>query len=97
MTSAVGQSVAFTGTVTPDKAGHVIELQRLGRDGLFHTVDAGVVSAGSAYEFAWTFGTSGTETFRAHIAGGPDNVGGYSPAVAVTVSLPLVSTLPPGS
>ncbi len=97
MTSAVGQSVTFTGTVTPDKAGHVIELQRLGRDGLFHTVDAGSVNAGSAYEFAWTFGTSGTETFRAHIAGGPDNVGGYSPAVAIAVSLPLVSRLPPGS
>ncbi len=32
-TATVGQKVTFTGTVLPDKAGHVIYLQRLGKDG----------------------------------------------------------------
>ena len=95
--SAVGSSVTFSGGVTPDKAGHVIELQRLGTDGHFHTVAVKFVNASSAYQFVWTFGTSGTKTFRVHVPGGPDNVVGNSPTVAITVSLPPVTSLPPAS
>jgi hypothetical protein len=97
MTSAVGQSVSFTGSVAPDKAGHSIELQRLGADGHFHVVAAGLVNSSSAYRFVWTFGTPGTKTFRVHISGGPENVGSDSPPVAISVSLPPVTSLPPAS
>jgi hypothetical protein len=93
-TSAVGQSVTFTGTVAPDKAGHVIYLERLGADGHYHVVAVGYVNASSAYKFVWKFGTPGTKTFRVRIPGGPDNVGAYSSSVAVTVSLPAVQSLP---
>ncbi|MDQ6776565.1 MAG: hypothetical protein M3071_10210 [Actinomycetota bacterium] len=96
-TSAVGSSVTFTGSVTPDKAGHVIELERLGTDGHYHVVAAGFVNASSAYQFNWTFGTAGTKSFRVHIPGGPENVGADSSTVAITVSLPPVSSLPPAS
>lgn len=96
-TSTVGQSVTFTGGVTPDKAGHVIELQRLGADGHFHTVEYRYVTARSSYHFVWTFGTPGTKTFRVHITGGPENVGADSPTATVTVSLPAVTSLPPAS
>ncbi len=92
-----GGRVTFTGTVTPNAAGHVIELQKLGSDGLYHMVALGYVNAASTYQFAWTVGTPGTKTYRAHIAGGPDNVAGSSPPVSITASLPPVSSLPPAS
>jgi hypothetical protein len=97
MSSTVGQSVTFTGSVTPDHVGHLIELQRLGADGHYHVVAIGVVTSSSAYKFVWTFGTSGTKTFRVHIPGGPENVSGTSPTVAISVSLPAVTSLPPAS
>lgn len=96
-TSTVGQSVTFQGSVSPDKAGHVIDLQRLGKDGDFHTVAVGHINASSAYEFVWKFGSAGTHTFRTVVPGGPANVSGHSAAVAITVSAPPASSLPPGS
>lgn len=97
LTSAVGQTVTFSGAVTPGKPGHVVELQRLGADGHFHTVAVKFLNASSSYQFVWRFGTPGMKTFRVHIPGGPANVGGDSPTVGVTVSLPPVQTLPTGS
>jgi hypothetical protein len=96
-TSTVGSSVTFTGSVSPTKAGHVIDLERLGADGHYHVVAVGVLNVSSAYQFNWTFGTPGTKTFRVHVPGGPDNVGGNSSTVAITVSLPPVTSLPPAS
>jgi hypothetical protein len=96
-TSSVGQSVTFSGTVTPDKAGHLIDLQRLGADGHYHVVAVGIVNVSSAYQFTWTFGTPGTKTFRVHISGGPENVSGSSSPVSIAVSLPAVTSLPPAS
>lgn len=96
-TATVGGSVTFTGTVTPDLAGHEIELQKLGSDGAYHTVATRFVDPGSVYGFTWTFGSAGTKTFRTHITGGPSNVGGVSPPVAIAASLPPVTSLPPAS
>jgi len=93
-TSSVGQSVTFTGSVTPDKAGHLIELERLDAAGQYEVVAVGFVNASSTYQFVWTFGTPGTKTFRVHVTGGPDNIGGDSPTVAISVSLPPVTALP---
>jgi hypothetical protein len=96
--STVGGVVTFTGSVTPDKAGHAIYLQRLGADGDWHNVEMRVVSTSSAYEFSWTFGAAGSKEFRVRIYGGPENVGAASAPVTVTVSgLAPVSSLPPAS
>jgi hypothetical protein len=92
--SMVGQKVTFTGTVAPDKAGHLIELQRLGKDGDFHTVAIGVINIASAYRFVWRFGNSGTFTFRTRVASDGQNVSGASPPVTITVTLPPVTSLP---
>jgi len=97
LSSAVGQSVTFTGSVSPDKAGHAIELQRLGADGRYHIVSIGFVNVSSAYKLDWTFGSAGTKTFRVYIPGGPDNVAGVSTPVAISVTLPAVMSLPPAS
>jgi hypothetical protein len=96
-TAVVGGTDTFTGSVSPDKAGHVIYLQRFGADGDWHTVAIGFVNASSTYKFTWTFGTPGTKLFRVRIPGGPENVGGASPSVSIVVTLPAINTLPPAS
>jgi hypothetical protein len=95
----VGQSVQFTGTVSPDKAGHPIYLQRLGADGHWHNVEINVVRQNSTYQFGWTFGNPGSAEFRVKIPGGPYDLGGVSSTETINVTLPPVSTLPtsPGS
>ncbi len=97
-TSEIGGSVTFTGTVLPDKAGHVIYLQRLGADGNWHNEEVRFVTNASTFQFGWTFGKSGTYQFRARITGDRGNVGGASAPVTIQVS-PATSTatLPPAS
>jgi hypothetical protein len=96
MTSTVNGSVTFTGDVSPDKAGHVIYLQKFGVDNNWHTVEVGIVRANSTFQLGWTFGTAGTKEFRARITGGPANVGGASAPVTIDVTQPALSTLPTG-
>ena len=97
-TSTVGGKVTFTGSVTPDKAGHLVYLQRLGSDGDWHTVEVRVVRPSSTFQFGWTFGKVGMDEFRARIFSDPRNVGGASDPVTITVSgVAPVSTLPPAS
>jgi hypothetical protein len=95
-TSTVGGQLTFSGTVSPDKAGHVIYLQKLGSDNDWHTVEVGAVSPSSTFQFGWTFGTPGTKQFRARITGGPANVGGASPGVTIAVTPTALSSLPTG-
>jgi hypothetical protein len=96
-TSTVGGEVTFTGSVTPDKAGHVIYLERLGKDGDWHAAEIRFVNGSSNFQFGWTFGTSGAKAFRARITGDGLNVGGASSPVTVTVSPSPVSSLPAAS
>jgi hypothetical protein len=96
--STVGGKVTFTGSVTPDKAGHLVYLQRLGSDGDWHTVEVRVVRPSSTFQFVRTFGKVGTDEFRARIFSDPRNVGGASDPVTIPVSgVAPVSTLPPAS
>jgi plastocyanin len=97
-TSQVGGHVTFTGTVLPDKAGHVVYLQRLGADGDWHNEEIGLVTNASTFQFGWTFGKAGTYQFRARITGGDGNIGGASAPVTIQVA-PTTnpSTLPPAS
>lgn len=85
-TSEIGGHVTFTGTVLPDKAGHVIYLQRQGPDGNWHNEEISVVSNASTFQFGWTFGKAGTYHFRARITGDRGNVGGASAEVTIQVS-----------
>jgi hypothetical protein len=93
----VGQTVTFTGTVQPDKAGRAIYLQRLGKDHDWHTVEVSRVQPDSSYQFSWTFGAPGTREFRARIISDEHNVGAASPPVTVTVAPAPASSLPPAS
>ncbi|MGI8572752.1 MAG: hypothetical protein ACR2L9_09055 [Solirubrobacteraceae bacterium] len=94
----VGQTVTFTGTVLPDKAGDVVYLQRLGKDGEWHAVEVRLVRNNSTFQFSWTFGNSGPHEFRARIPGDSQNVGGASMPVSINVTLaPGSGSLPPAS
>ncbi len=98
-TSDVGGHITFSGTVLPDKAGHVIYLQRLGADGDWHNEEIRSVTNASTFQFGWTFGKAGTYQFRARITGGDGNVGGASAPVTIQVSPTTTSpsALPPAS
>jgi hypothetical protein len=95
--ATVGGTVTFTGSITPDQAGHVVYLERLGKDGDWHLVEVRIVGSSSDFEFGWTFGTTGVKTFRARITGDGQNVGGASAPVSVNVSPAPVSSLPAAS
>jgi hypothetical protein len=94
--ATVDQHVDFSGTVTPDKSGHVIYLQKLGADNQWNTVEVRTVSSASTFSFGWTFGAAGTKQFRARILGGPVDIGGASAPVSVTVTDPSLGSLPTG-
>ncbi len=95
-TSTVNGHITFTGSVSPDKAGHAVYLEKLGKDNNWHVVEMRFVNNASTFRFGWTFGTSGTKTFRARITGGPVNVGAASTPVTVEVTEPPLSSLPTG-
>jgi hypothetical protein len=95
-TSTVGGKITFTGSVSPDKAGHVIYLEKLGSDNNWHVVETHFVNNASTFQFGWTFGTAGTKEFRARITGGPANVGGASAPVTIVVTQPPLTSLPTG-
>ena len=97
-TASIGESLTLTGTVSPEKVGHVIDLEQLGSDGSYHLLKVGFIDAASTFQFSWTPATVGTKSLRAEIEGGPENLGGVSPAVTVAVNtLPPVSSLPAAS
>lgn len=85
-TALVGGHVTITGTVIPNKSGHVIYLQRKGDDGFFHTIAVGTVGALSHYAFGHTFGSPGTKVYRTLVPGGPVNRQGVSATVTITVA-----------
>jgi len=97
-TATAGGTVSFSGTVTPDKVGHVVYLERLDTDARFHIVMTGVVATGSMYSFTWTFGDAGTKVFRVLVPGEDANVSGASPTVTVVMSgVAPVASLPAAS
>jgi hypothetical protein len=81
-----GQVVSITGSVAPPKAGHFIELQKLGRDGDYHTIEVVRVNGNSRFEFLVRFSVPGTKRLRVHINGGPFNWGTNSDAFNVNVA-----------
>jgi hypothetical protein len=92
--STVGGQVTFSGSVAPDNAGHPVLLEYIGHDGKWQVAATSTVLANSTYSIPWTFGAAGTKQFRVRVAGGPENVGGASAPVTITVAQPTLSSLP---
>jgi hypothetical protein len=82
----VGDPVTVSGTVTPDHAGHAVNLQRLTPSGNWVDVATGYLNPSSGYSFNYAFGQLGSFQLRVQIPGGPLNVAVASTPVSVTVS-----------
>ncbi len=90
-----GQTVTFSGSVSPDKTGHLILLQRQNAaGGDFHTVQVAVVGAGSVYSIVHRVFVPGTKVFRVLIGGGPENRGAASQPFSITVTPATAAALP---
>jgi hypothetical protein len=93
-----GHTVTFSGTVSPDQAGHSIYLERENAAGTWWQILAvGSVASNSTYSLGWAFYEVGTEQLRVVISGGPDNQGAATPPVQVTVNAVPASTLVPAT
>jgi hypothetical protein len=84
-TATVGDVVTFSGTVQPDKSGHVILLQRLD-GGVWRTVAVARIGDGSAYAVPFALAAPGAAQYRTLVPGGPVNQRGVSSAVQVTAN-----------
>ena len=86
-TIQAGGSLRFTGTVSPEHAGHVIYLERQNASGGgFHVVEVSSVLSGSTYSIAHTVYDAGSKVFRVKIPGGPENEGAASTPFTVEVT-----------
>lgn len=89
-----GQTVTFSGNVQPNKAGRVIDLQTIGQDGDWHTVEIVFIQPNSSFQFAWVLGAPGTNKFRARITNDVNNVGSASTPVTITTTPAPAGTAP---
>jgi hypothetical protein len=88
-TIQAGQTLSFTGGVTPDHTGHVIYLERANAAGTsFHVVEVAVLGEGSTYTISHTVYNVGTSVFRVKIPGDPQNGGAVSPDFTITSTQP---------
>jgi hypothetical protein len=95
-TVQAGQSVAFSGIVSPDHTGHVIYLERQNAHGPgFHVIQVASVGAGSTYSIVHRLYDPGTKVLRIHIPGGPENQGAASQPFSIQVTPAPASTLMP--
>jgi hypothetical protein len=86
-TVQAGQTLTFTGSVSPDKSGHVIYLQRQNANEQdWHNVEQTRVGLGSTFTIRHRVVVPGTKVFRVLIPGGPDNQRGASAPITVTVT-----------
>ncbi len=92
----VGSAEFLTGTISPDKAGHVVDLERMGTDGAFHVIQTRLVNSSSTFEFGLRIGSAGMKIFRVRLPGGTMNVGSTSPPITITATQPPLSSLPTG-
>ncbi len=97
-TVQAGQTVTFSGTVSPDHTGHVIYLERQNAHVPgFHVIQVWFVGPGSAYAIPHRFYEPGAKVVRVYIPGGPENQGAASAPFSIAVTPAPASTLTPES
>ena len=95
-TIQAGQTVTFSGTVSPDHTGHIVYLERQNAQGPgFHPIQVWFVGPGSAYAIPHRFFEPGTKVVRVYIPGGPENQGAASPPFSIAVTPASASSLTP--
>lgn len=95
-TIQAGQSVTFSGAVSPDHTGHVIYLERQDANGAgFHVIQVAYIEPGSIYSIAHRLYDPGAKVLRVYIPGGPENQGVASQPFMIQVNPTLASMLTP--
>jgi hypothetical protein len=93
-----GQTLTFTGSVapTPSRPGHVIYLERENASPHeFHVVQVSTLTPESTFSIPYQVYSTGTDVFRVHIPGGPDNGGAVSQPFTIQVNPAPAGTLMP--
>jgi hypothetical protein len=93
-----GQTLTFTGSVapTPSRLGHVIYLERENPSTHeFHVVQVSTLSPESTFSIPYQVYSTGTDVFRVHIPGGPDNGSAASQPFTIQVNPAPAGTLMP--
>jgi hypothetical protein len=81
-----GQTITFSGTVTPDKTGRSIYLERENAAGTgWHIIATATIGASSTYSLTHAFYVVGNETVRIAISGSPQNQGAVTAPIMVSV------------
>lgn len=93
-TARIGQVATFAGTIAPDEAGHAVELEERSSKAGFHVVEAGVVTAGSAYSLGYMLASAGAQQFRVLLPSAAGNLAVASIPVTIEVSVPPIAQLP---
>jgi hypothetical protein len=95
-TVQAGQSVIFTGAVSPDHTGHVIYLERQNvRTSEFHVIQVSFLGTGSVYSIVHQLYEPGAKVLRVRIPGGPENLGAVSQPFTIQVTpAPAASLMP---
>lgn len=90
------EPIEFTGSVGPDKTGHPVDVQELGRDGVFRTISSADVGSSSQINITWT-PRPGRYTIRLRVPGDRKNLAGSTQAWLITVGrVPgICSSAPP--
>ncbi len=97
----VGETLTFSGTITPERAEHVIYLEQQDRSAVaFHVVEVSTSTAGpagsSAYAIEHTVYEAGTSVFRVRVPGDPQNGGVVSEPFTIQVApAPSASAIAP--
>lgn len=95
-TVQAGQTVTFSGVVSPDHTGHVIYLERQNAHVPgFHVIQVWFVGPGSTYAIPHRFYEPGTKVVRIYVPGGPENQGAASAPFSIAVAPAPASTLIP--
>jgi hypothetical protein len=94
-----GEEVTFSGTASPDRAGHFVYLERKNAVGNgYHVVDLGTVTFSGptigTFKIQYPVIGSGMQQYRIHIPGDPINQATSSTAFVLEVS-PALSTVKP--
>ena len=90
-----GVALTFTGTVSPNHAGHAIYLER-GFGVGYAVAEVSHVNAKGEYSLSHAFFTPGSFKVRVKIPGDPENVGSSTPPVLkITITPPPPGTLRP--
>jgi hypothetical protein len=82
-----GQPVTFSGSVSPEHAGHVIYLEALDAfSSQYHVIGIGFVGPTSTYTLTHRFYVVGSRVMRVFIPGGPENEGAASQTFTIQVT-----------